>query len=204
MNKGALALIFFHFNHCPRPTSRWLAVRSLTVSGEEGRGLNERAYDNMIKYQWNGKCMLSLYFLCHARLIKCLNVSSICLFLHGSFSDCSERFLLANWTTRTESRKRIMKSITGQNGPHWDQNGSHLMQQGSLTCSMRGVICRGPWPWTRPSRAPSGHFSPGPGLAEQAGGWRWSRWRGWRWSWWRWRRWVYRKISKKMHLVTLG
>ena len=43
--------------------------------------LCERAYDNTVKYQWNGKCMLSLYFLRHARLLNYLNVSSIGLVL---------------------------------------------------------------------------------------------------------------------------
>ena len=38
-------------------------------------------HDNTIQYQWNVKCMMSLYFLCHARIIKYLNVWSICLVL---------------------------------------------------------------------------------------------------------------------------
>ena len=56
--------------------------RNQPISWEKNpNGLSERVYDNTIKYQWNGKCMLSSYFLCLAWLIKYLNVSSICLVL---------------------------------------------------------------------------------------------------------------------------
>ena len=50
----------------PRPTSRWVADSLFVHWLWVVKRLSERAYDNAIQYQWNDKCMLSSYFLCHA------------------------------------------------------------------------------------------------------------------------------------------